>query len=71
MEADLLGLSGLPLFELLADAGDDVKAALKGESNLGKFYNFIFNTLAWAFAEQFSWVGKLCFRTNQMSYSNL
>jgi hypothetical protein len=37
MEANLLGLSGLPLFELFADAGDDVKTALKGESNLGKY----------------------------------
>ena len=36
MEADLLSLSGFPLFEFLADAGDDVKTVLKGESNLKK-----------------------------------
>ncbi len=39
MEADLLSFSGFPLFELLADAGDDVKTTLKGESNLGKKNN--------------------------------
>ena len=42
MEADLFGLSGFPLFEFLTDAGNDVKAVLKGESNLKKTLNFRF-----------------------------
>jgi len=40
MEANFFGLSGFPLFQLLANAGDDVKTILKGESNLKVILNF-------------------------------
>ena len=39
MEANFFGLSGFPLFQFLADAGDDVKTTLKGESNLKVILN--------------------------------
>jgi hypothetical protein len=34
VEANLFGLSGFPLFQLLSDAGNDIETILEGKSNL-------------------------------------
>ncbi len=51
MEANLFGLSGFPLFQLLSDAGNDIETILEGKSNLKKTkieacYKLLKNNLA-------------------------